>query len=246
MRVKILGISVDCVDMDSAIQLTGDMISSERPNSILAVNPEKIITANKDREIFQALQNAALCIPDGIGVVVAAKLWGAKNIARVPGSELMPKLCELAARNGYSIYLFGGSETVNETAANVLLKTYPNLIISGRDNGYLAENQYDDLVNRINASKAQILFVALGSPKQERWIESHRDRLTNVRVCQGVGGTFDVISGQVERAPAAFRRLHLEWAYRLITQPSRAKRQIALPIFAYRAIKERLFFRAEN
>lgn len=240
MKIQILGIPVDCLTMDNAVSIADTFMQTNHTHSILAVNPEKIIAAGQNSEIFRALHNASLCIPDGIGVVLAARLWGAKAISRVPGSELMPRLCELAAKKKYPVYLFGGSEAVNTQARNVLERSYPGLIIAGRDNGYVPESQYLAVVDRINTSGARILFVALGSPLQENWIETYRDRLVGVRICQGVGGTLDVISGNVARAPSIFRKLNLEWAYRLITQPSRFKRQTALPIFALRAFKERM------
>ena len=234
-RFEILGTPVNCVDMDRAVALSDHLIThSQEANSILAVNPEKIITAQKNPLIASALHSAALCIPDGIGVVVAARMLGIRHISRVPGSELMPRLCELAAAKGYGIYLFGANESVNQRAAAALLAQYPGLNIAGRDNGYLPESEYPALIERINRSGAKILFVALGSPRQERWIETHRQQLTQVRICQGVGGTMDVIAGEVKRTPLFFRRLSLEWAYRLITQPSRIGRQKALPLFVIR------------
>lgn len=234
-RFEILGSPVNCVNMDKAVAIAEQMIlHGQTANSILAVNPEKVITAQKNPQIAAALHAAALCIPDGIGVVLAARVMGIKHISRVPGSELMPKLCELAAAKGYSIYLFGGQESVNAKTAETLLKQYPGLKIAGRDNGYLSEQEQPALVERINRSGAQIIFVALGSPRQECWIEANKQKLQHVRICQGVGGTFDVITGDIKRAPLLFRRLNLEWAYRLITQPSRIRRQKALPLFIYR------------
>lgn len=237
-QIDILGVKVSCVDMQQAVAHAEQMVlHGTSAGSILAVNPEKIITAQQSPEIAAALGNASLCIPDGIGVVLAAKALGNRNIARVPGSELMPLLCALAAAKGYRVYLFGGQVSVNQRVAEALVRTYPGLIIAGRDNGYVPEDQYPALVQRINDSGAQLLFVALGSPRQERWIEAHRDQLRTVRVCQGVGGTFDVIAGEVKRAPLLFRKIHLEWAYRLLAQPSRIRRQKALPLFIYRFLR---------
>jgi N-acetylglucosaminyldiphosphoundecaprenol N-acetyl-beta-D-mannosaminyltransferase len=159
--------------------------------------------------------------------------------ARVPGSELMPCLCELAARKGYGVFIYGSREEVSREAAKKLVQRYPGLRISGRADGYLKEEEMPALVQQINTSGAEILFVALGSPKQEQWINKWLPQL-NVKICQGIGGTLDTIVGTVKRAPAVFCRFGLEWFYRLITDPKRISRQIVLPVFAWMVIKEKL------
>jgi N-acetylglucosaminyldiphosphoundecaprenol N-acetyl-beta-D-mannosaminyltransferase len=238
MRTELFSVPVDCVDMETAIEVAKQqVIEGTNATAILAVNPEKVVVANKDPRIREILSNALLCIPDGIGVVLAARLKGATTISRVPGSELMPELCKLAAENGFPIFLFGANEDVNARASDLLTKQFPDLNIAGRENGYVSVDETDDLIAKINTSGAQILFVALGSPAQEAWIEKYRSQLLNVRVCQGIGGTLDVISGHVQRAPLLMRRLNLEWLYRLLRQPSRLLRQRNLPIFAFWVIK---------
>jgi N-acetylglucosaminyldiphosphoundecaprenol N-acetyl-beta-D-mannosaminyltransferase len=202
---------------------------------ILAINPEKVMVLLKDEALCGAFAAAALLIPDGIGVVWAMRRLHGLEAVRVPGSELMPKLCELAARKGHGIFLFGSKEEVNRGAAEILGKRYPGLQIVGRANGYLKEEEMPGLVERINSSGAKILFVALGSPKQEQWIQKWLPRL-NVAVCQGIGGTLDTIVGTVKRAPPIFCQFGLEWFYRLITDPRRAKRQAVLPIFACKVL----------
>jgi N-acetylglucosaminyldiphosphoundecaprenol N-acetyl-beta-D-mannosaminyltransferase len=223
--------------MDGALSAVDDMVNGQKPNTIIAINPEKVIKAQGDPNLLSWLNNASLVIPDGIGVVVAGRLLHHANIERVPGSELMPAICEASVTKGYKLFLYGASPTTVELAVAKLQLTYPGIQIAGFQDGYLPEENMQTLIDRINASGANILFVALGSPKQELWMDKYLGQLANIRVCQGVGGTFDVIAGTVKRAPKFFINIHCEWLYRLLSQPKRLLRQTALPIFAYRVIK---------
>lgn len=239
-RVRVLDVPVDCVDWRSAVVRAEKILDGAlTAQPVLAVNPEKVIAARSNSLLLEQLERAALLLPDGIGVVLAAKLLGAKGVERVPGSEFMPALCEIARQRGLSVYLYGGTEGVNERAVGALAVQFPGLSVAGRSNGYVPAESMEQLVTSINDSGASILFVALGSPRQELWIAKYGPQL-KVKICQGVGGTFDVIAGDVKRAPALFRRLHLEWFYRLVTNPTRAKRQASLPKFAWLFIKERV------
>ncbi len=238
-RIEILGVPVDCVTMDQAVQWVEAAIVSGQSRSVIAVNPEKVIKAEQDAELLKHLQQAGLLIPDGIGVVFAVRLLGLGQLERVPGSELMPKLCEQASKKGYKVFLFGGSQEVIVQTEKVLVHRYPGLNIVGAQHGYVNEEEMQSVVMAINQTEADLLFIALGSPKQELWMTQYLPSL-NIKVCQGVGGTFDVIAGRVKRAPLAFRALHLEWFYRLMAQPDRIFRQTALPIFAFRVLRKRL------
>jgi len=238
-RIKILGVPVDCLTMERTVELAASVLSGESSHSVVAVNPEKVMKARYDAGLLDRLGRASVLIPDGIGVVFAARILGLGRFERVPGSELMPRLCELATRKGYRIFLFGATQAVNERAAQVLRGRYPGLVIAGTQHGYLADDGMPELIERINSLQVDILFVALGSPKQEEWIDRYMPQL-KVRICQGVGGTLDVIAGQVRRAPAAFRAVHLEWFYRLASNPQRLSRQTALPKFAFQVLKQRV------
>lgn len=244
-RVDVLGVPVDCVDMDQALAVVDAMVAGERPASILAVNPEKVMKAREDPELLRFLWTADLLIPDGIGVVVAVRMLEKERIERVPGAELMPAICARAAQRGYTVFLFGAAEAVNARAAEVLRQSYPGLNIVGRHDGYVSEVDMPRVIEQINACAPDILFVALGSPTQELWLKNYLPRL-RVKACQGVGGTFDIISGRVKRAPLFFRRNNLEWLYRLLTEPHRAIRQAALPGFIYRLARRKLLGSSEN
>ncbi len=238
-RIEILGVPVDGVDMASALGRVEAMARGDRCRTVIAVNPEKVMKACEDADLLAALRAADLLIPDGIGVVLAARLLGLGRMRRVPGSELMPAICGLAVRSGLSVFLYGARPEVNARAGEVLRERYPGLRIAGLEHGYVPEDGMADLIARIDASGADILFVGLGSPRQELWMARHAAAL-GVKVCQGVGGTFDVLAGRVKRAPALFLRLNLEWFYRLVSEPSRLARQSALPRFAAAVLRERL------
>lgn len=235
-RVEVLGMPVDCVNMAEAVDTVDLMVVGDHPNTIIAINPEKVIKAMQDTQLFGWLNDAGLVIPDGIGIVVAAKLLNKVKIERVPGSELMPAICERSVEKGYKLFLYGASpETIEKTVAE-LKNNYPGIQIAGFQHGYLPEEKMPNLIGQINESEANILFVALGSPRQELWMDSYLGQLKNIRVCQGVGGTFDVIAGTVKRAPKLFIKMNGEWLYRLLSQPSRLLRQTALPIFIYKTL----------
>ena len=237
-RIRIFDAPVDCVDMDGCLSEVEKMINSDCSNTIIAINPEKVIKAQQEPRLMNWLNNARLVIPDGIGVVIAARLLFGARLTRVPGSELMPKICELAARRGYRVFLYGASELTVTKAVERLRNTFADINIVGYQNGYLSGENMQVLIDRLNELKPQIIFVALGSPRQELWMDRYLSSIPSVRVCQGVGGTFDVIAGTVRRAPQLFIRLHGEWLYRLLAQPKRILRQRALPLFAIKVINQ--------
>ena len=238
-RIDILGVPIDCVDMSRALEYIEGVIRADGRSTVLAVNPEKVMAARKDAETMRILQQAGLLIPDGIGVVWAANLLADKAVGRVPGADLMPEICRLAEEQGFRVFLYGAAPGVAGKACDELLKRYPALRITGHEHGYLPEEEMPALLARINESGTDVLFVALGSPRQELWIEKYASQL-GVKVYQGVGGTFNVLAGEVRRAPLLFRRLNLEWLYRLITEPSRIRRQIVLPLFGGLVIWQKL------
>jgi N-acetylglucosaminyldiphosphoundecaprenol N-acetyl-beta-D-mannosaminyltransferase len=240
-RLDILNIWVDAVSRADALDRVKSFLENgNKPHCVFAANPEKNFSVPRNPDLYQAYREADLLLPDGIGIVAAARiLYGAK-IARIPGSEFIFDICSLAAHEGYGVFLYGASEKVSSASAEKLENRYPGLEIAGRSNGYVKEEEMDGLVEKINTSKAQILFLALGSPKQEIWFATYKDRLRNVRVCQCIGGTLDTIAGNVKRAPEFWQRLSLEWFYRLISEPKRIKRQKVLPLFAAMVLFERL------
>jgi len=232
-RLKILDLWVDPVTRAECLaKVSGYLQEDEGVRTIFAVNPEKNFAARKDGSLRHTLKSADLLIPDGVGVVLAARMLYGARLSRVPGVELMEDICALAAKGGYKVFVYGAREEVNKEAVEVLKGRYRGLNIVGRSNGYVKEEEMATLVERINASGAEILFLALGSPKQEKWISAHKDDLKTVKVCQGIGGTLDTIAGRVKRAPEIWCTWSAEWLYRLISEHMRIKRQKVLPIFA--------------
>lgn len=243
-RVRVLGVPVDVLcGLSEAVDAVEALVERDdgRARAVLAVNPEKVMAARDDPALLKTLDDAGLLIPDGIGVVLALRWLKRKRARRVPGVELMDALCHRAAERGWPVFLLGAKADTNAAAAEALARRIPELSLAGRRDGYFAKADEAGVIEAINASGAKLLFVALGSPKQELWMREHAAHL-DVRICQGVGGSFDVLAGNVRRAPALFRRLNLEWFYRLASQPSRLFRQRALATFSWLVIKERFGF----
>jgi N-acetylglucosaminyldiphosphoundecaprenol N-acetyl-beta-D-mannosaminyltransferase len=247
MRYRVLDTPVDAVDMPAALAIVRDHVrSGKRPACALAVNPEKVYVLRGSAFLKEFFEQAALLIPDGIGMVKALRFLHGVKVSRVPGADLMQNICAASAEEGYKLFIYGGREEVNASAVDELRRRYSGIQIVGRSDGYVPAEQMDDLVRRINESQANILFVALGSPGQERWLHDHCDDLTTVRLCQGIGGTLDTIVGRVRRAPSLFQRLGLEWFYRLLKQPSRAGRQLRLLQFIAEVLMERCRLRGKQ
>jgi len=240
-RLKILDVWVDPVTREACLEKVSRYLEEGGGvRTIFAINPEKNFAARKDGALQHTLESADLLIPDGVGMVLAARILYGARLSRVPGAELMEDICALAARKGHKVFFYGAREEVNKQAVEVLKGRYPGLNIVGRSNGYVKEQDMASLVEKINASGAEILFLALGSPKQENWISAHKGALKTVKVCQGIGGTLDTIAGRVKRAPEIWCRLSAEWLYRLLSEPRRIKRQKVLPIFAVMVVLAKL------
>jgi len=234
MKEKILGINVSITDYQKIIDDIKKSIDKKEKKTIIAINPEKILKAKENDEIKKILNKADYQIPDGIGVIYASKLKKGKIKSRITGIDLMDKICLLANNEKYKIFLYGAEEEVVKKAKKCLEQKYSNIKIVGYLNGYV--NDLDKIIKTINKSKADILFVALGSPKQERWIIQNKEKI-DAYVLQGVGGSFDVISGNIKRAPIWMQKYGLEWLYRILKEPKRILRQIKILKFLFIAIR---------
>jgi N-acetylglucosaminyldiphosphoundecaprenol N-acetyl-beta-D-mannosaminyltransferase len=219
-----------------AVSAVHQRIKSREKTFIAAVNPEKIYVAHRDDEIRNILMGADFLICDGIGAAMAAKTLHGLSIPRITGISLFFQLINAAAQSGHSVYLLGGSDKANALACDKLRADYPRLNIVGNHHGYFEDSEA--IVDAINLKGPDMLFVALGSPKQEIWIAENRHRI-DAPICMGIGGTLDVVGGTVKWAPALFRKTGTEWLYRLISEPSRWKRQLALPRFVMLLAKYR-------
>jgi N-acetylglucosaminyldiphosphoundecaprenol N-acetyl-beta-D-mannosaminyltransferase len=236
-RLNILELWVDPVDRVEAIRTVKSfMEKGGGPQAVFSSNPEKVFSIPKDPALHETYKNAGLLLPDGIGMVIAARILHGVRLTRIPGSEFIHDICRLAEEEGYRVFVYGAAEDVNRAAVERLERRYPSLQIAGRSDGYVKKENMGNLINRINESGAKILFIALGSPRQEEWFATYKDSLEHVRVCQGIGGSLDVIAGMVRRAPERWQRLNAEWLYRLISEPGRIRRQKVLPVFAARVL----------
>lgn len=240
-RIEVLDAPVDLVTPSTALAAVQQMIEEPGAHCIFAVNPEKVIRLQSDSVLRALLAQADLLIPDGIGIVLAARVLHGVSIERVPGIDLFLAVCERSSQAGYRLYLLGAEPDVNRKAHDVLKSRYPRISIVGTHHGLFSDDESPSIIQAINLTRPDVIFVALGSPRQEEWITANLDKL-QVKVCQGVGGSFDVLAGRVRRAPPLFQKYHLEWLYRLMAQPSRARRQLALPIFAYQVLYRRVFW----
>lgn len=227
---NILGVDVLVTSYEEFMREITRDIQCNRQKTIVAINPEKIMKIREDHDLSEFVKEAAYKIPDGVGILMASKKQGGRIKNRITGVDTMMALCNLAADRGFKVFLLGGDENAVKGAKESLEKQYQNLNIVGYRNGYELADK--DVVNQINTSGAQILFVAMGSPKQELWIQKNKENL-QVNIFQGVGGSFDVLSGSVQRAPSWMQNIGLEWFHRLLMDPKRVFRQMNLVRFYY-------------
>ena len=202
---------------------------------IVTPNPEFLVLANKNLEFKNILNRAELALTDGVGIIVAAKILGRPLKERFPGVDLVKSLCKEVVRKPITVGFLGGGEKIAEKTAECLVKKYPGLKVAFAHPEYNFYKNYNDYNGY---KRIDILFVAFGAPKQEMWINENLDKIP-VRIAIGVGGAFDYISGRVKRAPLWVGKIGLEWLYRLINEPWRIKRQLALLEFVWLVFKEK-------
>lgn len=237
--MMILGCRLDAIDSDAATEAILEFARNRRGAQIVTLGTEMVVHAQRDRKYREVVNDSALSLCDTIGLLAVARSRGADLHDRVTGVELVERLCSRAAKEGLSVYLFGGAPGVAETAAQTLRQRYPGLQIAGTRNGFFAQEESAQIAEQIRQSGAHLLFAGLGFPKQEFWLHDYLAQ-TGCGAGIGVGGSFDVISGKVERAPERWRKAGLEWLYRLVKEPHRWRRQLALPQFVFLVAGERL------
>jgi N-acetylglucosaminyldiphosphoundecaprenol N-acetyl-beta-D-mannosaminyltransferase len=234
-RIEILGTGVDPVTLEEAVIICAGFAESGAPHVVITVNPEAVENARRDAEFARVLREADLLVADGAGIVWASRRLGMPVPERVAGIDLLLRLSAVAASHGYGVYLLGARPGVASNAAHALAAQYPGLRIAGTMHGYFQPSEEAGVLAGIRRASPHVLFVGTGSPRQEKWMARHREAL-NVPVAMGVGGSFDVLSGEVRRAPLWMRSSGLEWLYRLGTQPARWRRSLSLAAFALRVI----------
>lgn len=236
-KEPVLGFEVDLFSFDEALQHVHQHLKENQGLHIVTINPEMIIEGNKNDRFGRVLNNAGLTVPDGVGIKIALKIKGI-NQETVPGVEFAKKIASICALDGYSVGLFGAKEEIVQLAAKKLREEYENLNITYIRNGYFSEPDLNVIKEELKAISPRVLFVALGSPKQEMIISELKEEMPNT-IFIGVGGSFDVWSGVVQRAPEIYQKLGLEWLYRTVKEPSRFKRIFpTLPLFLIQVIME--------
>lgn len=233
-KLNVLGIGVDTFDMRGATNYLLDALSKDSMTKVYTPNSEILLHAYKNEDYKDVLNRAELVTADGIGVVYASKILGFPLPERVSGFDLANELLKASAPLKKSVYLFGSKPGVAEKAAEKIVSLYPGIEIAGVADGYFDAEKEAKIIDDINEKSPDILFVCLGFPKQEFWIDAHSD--LNAKIAMGLGGSLDVFAGTVKRAPKFFQKFGIEWLYRLIKQPSRFMRMLALPIFGFTVI----------
>lgn len=235
-KTSILGTLVDQISLEQCIEKIIDSIESNGSVRIVTANPEMIYQAQRDPDYLKTINAADLVVPDGIGVVWAGKILGTRYEERVTGIDLTQRLFAEGHKRGWRIFLLGSRPGVAEQAVRVQSEYFPGLVFDCY-HGYFTAAEEHDVKLRIQQFSPDVLLAGLGAPKQEYWLSRNPD-LAKVRI--GVGGTLDVLAGRVKRAPVLFRRLGLEWLYRLMTEPSRIARQKVLPLYVYHIMRQKL------
>ncbi len=230
---RVLGVRVDCLGISEAVARIEALFATPGPPAaqVATVNPEFVMAARRDHAFASVLEAADLCLADGWGVEWALRRQGCAIPGRVPGVDLVMELASFCARNGKSLYLLGAREGVAAAAGRRLAEVHPGLRVAGSHAGSPNPSDDAEALRLIEAAHPDLLLVAYGHPHQDLWISRHRARLP-VSVAIGVGGAFDYISGRIKRAPEWMRKAGLEWLYRLVRQPWRARRMAVLPLFA--------------
>jgi len=229
-HVTIMGVPFLHIGQQGFVDLLVNRIEQQEKTFVVTANPEVVMQANENPTVMTYLKQATYICADGIGVVKAAQILGDSLPERVTGYDTMVRLLEVGQQKHFKIYLLGAQkETIEKTVANIH-KNYPNVDVVGYHDGYFDWNN-NDFAKEIATLQPDLVFVALGVPRQEKWITENLEKFTK-GVFIGVGGSFDVIAGTVKRAPVIWQKLNLEWLYRLLRQPSRFGRMLVLPRFA--------------
>jgi N-acetylglucosaminyldiphosphoundecaprenol N-acetyl-beta-D-mannosaminyltransferase len=237
--VTILGCRVDSVGSDEAVRRIAALARDARAALVVTLGTEMIVRARRDARFREIVNASALSLCDTVGVKYAARLSGIAIEERVSGVDLIAPLCAALAVQGSSVYFLGAKGDTAARAAEAVRALCPGLLVAGARDGYFPADKETEVAAAIAASGAKVLFAGLGSPRQELFLDE-RLQETGCAVGIGVGGSFDVLAGNVERAPAIWQRLNLEWFYRLLREPQRFRRQLALPQFVWLVLRERV------
>lgn len=237
VRTDVLGVGFDSLTIDEAVKIALEYIEGRSGDYVVTPNPEIVWLCRNSADLKKAVGGAAMVLPDGVGIIYGAKILGTPLKEKLPGADFAEALIAGLSGRGGSVYLFGAKPGVADAAGQRLADQYPGLVIAGTHDGYFQDDE--PIIADINEKKPDFLMVCLGAPKQELWMEKNRGRL-DVGLMAGLGGTLDVYAGTVKRAPERWRRLGLEWLYRLVKEPRRIGRMMKLPLFLFAVIGQRI------
>lgn len=237
MKTDVLGLQFDNVTMAEALAMGESFLEGDRPAVVVTPNAEIGYDASQDKDLCALLNGADLILPDGAGVILAAKLRKTPLKEKVAGIDFARNMLSVFARRGTKLFLLGSKPGVAEQAAEKMKELAPGLVICGTEDGYFKDE--GPVIEKINAAGAEALFVCLGAPKQEKFMFAHRDELPTVRLMAGLGGSLDGFAGNVKRAPDWMIKCQLEWFYRLCKEPRRLGRMMRLPKYVCKAIGNR-------
>lgn len=239
--VNILGIEFSKLTLQETMNLIGEKIRNDNKKlfHIITVNPEIAVQIQEDNELKEISKKADLLTPDGVGIVWASRILKNPVPERVTGYDLLLESLKQGNLHNWSFYFLGSDEEVNKNMETHVSMLYPNIRISGRHHGYYKNEDEENIIQEIESLCPDILIIAFGSPRTDKWIEKYRKRI-KAKVVFGVGGSMDVITGKVQKTPEVWKRFNLEWLYRRIIMPERKGRQKKLKYFAIKALKQAL------
>lgn len=239
MRINLLGVGVDTVGRWEALRIITRRIEGGEQTAVFTPNPIMVRRAMKDKAFAKILARGDLNIADGVGLVLGARIMGLPPLRRVAGIELGEDILAYAARAGLRVFLLGGKPGIARRAACSLHRRFPSLVICGTHHGYFSENETAAVCRRIRDARADVVFVCLGAPRQEIWIDRNRISLSKVKLFMGLGGSLDVWSGNTVRAPRAVSKIGMEWAWRMAREPRRLKGVFPIASFLCATLRER-------
>ena len=237
MKINVLGVHFDTLTPNEAVARGIELMNEGGFHYVVTPNPEFVLAAEKDEEFRSVLNGADLVIPDGIGVIYSARILGTPLPERVPGIEFAAKMLEQLNEMGGRLFLLGAKPGVADKAGENILAQYPNIVLCGTQDGYFKDEE--DVILKVAAARPDLMFVCLGAPKQEKWM-ARWGQHTGAKLAIGLGGVLDVYAGTVERAPEAWQKLGLEWAYRLKKEPKRFGRMARLPLVLVKSAGQRV------
>ena len=238
-KLVLLDVGFLSISMPKALSLIEDTVRQQRKESVSFINADCLNISCSDQEYREILNQQSLVLPDGVGISIVCRMIGERLVANLNGTDLLPHICKMSAKTGYSIFLLGAAPSVAARMKENLEQEYPGISICGEQHGYFDEGvETDAVIEKINSCRPNFVLVAFGAPRQEKWIHRYKDRI-DANVLLGVGGLFDFYSGDKKRAPLWMRNNGLEWLYRLYLEPGRLWRRYILgnPLFVYRMFR---------